>query len=56
MLAAENYSLEQLAEKTEREWSNLVSVSGRKKEVLILELKEGADRRGFTGAFRSVLC
>ena len=47
MLAAENYSLEQLAEKTEREWSNLVSVSGRKKEFLILELKEGADRRGF---------
>lgn len=47
MLAAENYSLEQLAEKTEREWSNLVSLSGRKKEFLILELKEGADRRGF---------
>ncbi|MCI9144226.1 MAG: ATP-binding cassette domain-containing protein [Lachnospiraceae bacterium] len=45
MLAAENYSLEQLAEKTEREWANLVKVSGRKKEFLILELQEGADRR-----------
>ena len=50
MLAAENYSLEQLAEKTEREWANLVKVSGRKKEFLILELKEGADRRGVMAA------
>lgn len=45
MLAAENYTMEELAEKTEKEWSDLVSVSGRKKEFLILELKEGADRR-----------
>lgn len=45
MLAAENYSLEDLAGKVEREWADLVSVSDRKKEFLILELKEGADRR-----------
>ena len=47
MLAAENYSLDKLAEKTEREWGSYVGISGRKKEFLILELKDGADRRGF---------
>lgn len=46
MLAAENYSLEQLSQKIEREWQELVSISGRKKEFLILELKEGAGRQG----------
>ncbi len=45
MLAAENDSVEHLAEKVEREWPDLVRVSGRKKEFLILELKEGVDRR-----------
>lgn len=45
MLAADNYTLEELAEKIEREWTDLVNVSGRKKEFLILELQEGADRR-----------
>lgn len=49
MLAAENLSLEQLKEKVEREWQNLVKVSGRKKEFLILELREGADRHAFLG-------
>ena len=47
MLAAENYTLDALAEKTEREWNAFVKVSGRKKEFLILELKEGTDRRRF---------
>lgn len=47
MLAAENYTLDALAEKTEREWDAFVKVSGRKKEFLILELKEGTDRRRF---------
>lgn len=45
MLAAENLSLEQLADKVEREWRELVEVSGRKKEFLILGMKEGVDRR-----------
>ena len=45
MLSAENYALEELARKVEREWADLISVSDRKKEFLILELKEGADRR-----------
>lgn len=44
MLAAENYSLEQLEKMIEVEWQELASVSGRKKEFLILELKEGAGR------------
>ncbi len=47
MLAAENYTLDQLAEKTEREWDAYVSISGRKKEFLILELKENMDRNRF---------
>lgn len=50
VLSAENYPLEELAEKVQREWENLVAVSGRKKEFLILELKEGADRRLLLGA------
>ena len=45
MLSAENYALEELARKVGREWADLISVSDRKKEFLILELKEGADRR-----------
>ncbi len=45
MLASENYSLDELANKLEKEWAQTVSVSGRKKEFLILELKEGADKQ-----------
>ena len=45
MLAAENHTLEELARKVEGEWQGLARVSGRKKEFLILELKEGVDRR-----------
>lgn len=45
MLAAENYAPDELAEKIGREWEELVTVSGRKKGFLILELKEGIDRR-----------
>jgi len=45
MLAAENLTLEQLAAQVEREWRDLVEISGRKKEFLILEMKEGVDRR-----------
>ena len=45
MLASENYSLDELANKLEKEWAQIVSVSGRKKEFLILELKEGADKQ-----------
>lgn len=44
MLSAENYSLEQLAQKIGKEWQELAVVSGRKKEFLILELKEGIHR------------
>ncbi len=45
MLAAENYSLEQLAGLVEKEFSDLVKVSGKRKEFLILEQTEGKDRR-----------
>ncbi|MCI8528459.1 MAG: ATP-binding cassette domain-containing protein [Lachnospiraceae bacterium] len=45
MLAAENLSLDQLKERMEREWQDLVVVSGRKKEFLVLELQEGKARR-----------
>lgn len=41
MLAAANYSLEQLEEKVQRELGMLVTVSDRKKEFLVLELSEG---------------
>ena len=50
MLAAENLSMEELADRAQREWADLVSVSDRKKDFLILELKEGTDRRGFMAA------
>ena len=50
MLASENLSVEELARKVEQKWPDLVSLSGRKKEFLILELKEGADRRGVMAA------
>lgn len=44
MLSAENYGLEELAEKVKREYGELASVHGRSREFLILELAEGADR------------
>ena len=47
MLAAENHTLEELARKVEGEWQGLARVSGRKKEFLVLELSEGADKRAF---------
>lgn len=46
VLAAENYTMEQLAGKVEKEWPELVEISGRNKEFLILELKPGTDRKG----------
>lgn len=49
MLAAENYSMEELAGKVEQEWQQTVSVSGKRKDFLILELKEGAGRRDVLG-------
>lgn len=45
MLAADNYSPEKLADKVEAEMTELVSVSGRRRDFVILELKEGADRK-----------
>lgn len=45
MLASENYSLDQLTGKLEKEWAELVDISGRKKEFLILELKAGAGKQ-----------
>jgi len=49
MLAAENYSIEELGRKVEQEWQPLVNVSGKTKEFLILELKEGVGRRDVLG-------
>ena len=45
MLAAENHTLEQLAQKIQEEWQGLARVSGRTREFLVLELSEGADKR-----------
>ncbi len=45
MLAAENRTMEELARKIETEWQGLARVCGRKKEFLILEPAEGADKR-----------
>lgn len=44
VLAAENYSLEELAEKVEREISGL-SVSEKKKEYLVLEAAQGKNKK-----------
>lgn len=41
MLAAVNYSPEQLAEKVDRDFEGLVTVSDRRKEFLVLELAAG---------------
>ncbi len=45
VLAAENCSLEELADRVKREWAELAAVADRKREFLILELMEGVDRR-----------
>lgn len=45
VLAAENCSLEELADRVKREWAELAVVADRKREFLILELIEGVDRR-----------
>lgn len=44
MLAAENHTMEELARKIEGEWQGLARVCGKKKEFLILEPAEGADK------------
>ena len=49
MLASENYSLDELSVKLEKEWAETVSVSGKKKEFLILELQAGVDKRAMIG-------
>lgn len=41
VLAAVNYSAEQLADKVDREFEGLITVSDRKKEFLVLELADG---------------
>lgn len=41
VLAAVNYNVEQLADKIDREFEGLITVSDRKKEFLVLELADG---------------
>lgn len=45
VLAAENLSQEELAERVTKEFSDLVRLSGRKREFLILELVDGHTRK-----------
>ena len=45
MLSAEKLSVEELAQKVERDWQELVTVQERKKDFLVLALRDGADRR-----------
>jgi len=45
MLSAENYSVDELARKVGQEWQAFVNVKDKKKDSLVLELKDGADRR-----------
>ncbi len=45
MLSAEKLSVEELAQKVERDWQELVTVQERKKDFLVLVLRDGADRR-----------
>ena len=49
MLAAENHTMEELARKIEGEWQGLARVCGKKKEFLILEPAEGADKHALLG-------
>ena len=41
VLAAVNYNVEQLADKIDREFEGMITVSDRKKEFLVLELADG---------------
>mgnify|MGYP004462677037 FL=1 len=45
VLAAENLSQEALADRIEKEFTDIVSLSGRKREFLILELVDGHTRK-----------
>lgn len=45
MLSAENMSLQELKEKAARELQGLATVLGANKEILVLDLEEGRDRR-----------
>lgn len=44
-MSAENMSLKELEEKVAVELQGLVTVSGANKEILVLNLEEGKDRR-----------
>lgn len=45
VLAAENLSQEELADRIEKEFADIVSLSGKKREFLILELVDGLTRK-----------
>lgn len=45
VLAAENLSQEELADRIEKEFADIVSLSGRKREFLILELADGHTKK-----------
>lgn len=45
VLAAENLSQEELADRIEKEFADIVSLSGKKREFLILELADGHTRK-----------
>lgn len=45
VLAAENLSQEELADRIEKEFADIVSLSGKKREFLILELVDGHTRK-----------
>ena len=45
VIAAENYSLSELKAVLERDYADIVSIDGEKKEFLVLALKDGADKK-----------
>ncbi|MBR6637920.1 MAG: DUF4162 domain-containing protein, partial [Lachnospiraceae bacterium] len=45
VIAAENYSLDELKTILERDFTDLVYIDGEKKEFLVLALKDGADKK-----------
>lgn len=45
VIAAENYSLDELKTILERDFADLVYIDGEKKEFLVLALKDGADKK-----------
>ena len=45
VLAAENLSQEELADRIEKEFADIVSLSGKKREFLILELVDGHTKK-----------